>query len=59
MTERMVKPRYVEIIMGTGPIEIDLVEIILMSVALVISFWYFVICFREIRDLLKTESSDD
>jgi hypothetical protein len=56
---KTVNPKYVEVIMGSGPVKMDMLEIILMSVAVVISFWYFTICFREIRGLLKTEGGDD
>jgi len=37
---------------------IPLYEVILLTCALLIAFWYFFICYREVRDLLKTEKGD-
>lgn len=57
--QRMVNPKYIEVITGMGKEKLDFTEIALMTVAIIISFWYFVICFREIRDMLKSDNSED
>ena len=59
LIRKTVNPKYIDVIIGSGPVKMDLNELILMSAAMVISFWYFVICFREIRGLLKAEGSHD
>jgi len=48
--------RYLELFAGTN---LPLKETFIMVMGSALAFWYFVICFREIRNLLKREDDDD
>ncbi len=50
--------KLIQIDPGTRNDSFPLILIIRMAVATVIAFWYFYICFREAKDLLKTERSN-
>jgi len=50
--------KYLEVIGGGGPVKMPVHEILLMTAGLLITFWYFVICFREIRSLLRKANND-
>ena len=48
-----------EVISGRGLTKMQPAEIAILSVGLLICFWYYITCFREIRDLLAKAQKDD
>jgi len=50
------KDHYLETIGGDGPMQIPIRQTIMVSLGIAISFWYYVICFREIRHIIKKRS---
>ena len=57
--QHSVSEKFIEVFAGGGQMKMPLIEIIMMSIAIAVAFWYFTICFREIRGLLKSDNSDD
>jgi hypothetical protein len=52
---RAVPEKFIEVMAGDGMMQMPAIEIMLMGIGIVIAFWYFTICFREVRGLLKTQ----
>ena len=48
-----------EVISGRGMAKMQPSEIAILSTGLLICFWYYITCFREIRDLLAKAQKDD
>ena len=53
-----VNEKFIDLAGGGGPMKLPVHELLLMAVALIITFSYFVICFREIRSLLNRVNND-
>ncbi len=56
---RNVKEKFIEVIAGEGLNQLPLFEIILLGAGFIIAFWYFSICFREIRVQLDKAYNED
>ena len=52
---KKVPDRYFEIIGGDGSVMVPIREVVLTAVGVLISFWYYFICFREIRYYIKRD----
>ncbi len=50
--------RFLQVTPGSQTNSMPVYEVILNAVGCLIAFWYFFICFREVRDILKSEGSD-
>ena len=56
---RNIKEKYMEVVAGRGMMKMPLIEIFILTAGLIICFWYYITCFREIRDLLAKAQKDD
>jgi hypothetical protein len=54
-----VQEKYIETIGGRGAMKMPLIEIVLLTTGTVICFWYYVTCFREVRDMLAKAKNDE
>ena len=50
------KEHFIETIGGDGPMEVPIRQTIMVSLGIAIAFWYYVICFREVRYIIKKRS---